>query len=113
MRRNIYNLLHPGFSIDEGPSPDRDPLASIRYTCVYWVDHLYNSENGPSNPIDGLSCPESFSDQGHVHQFLLEHLLHCFEALSLIGEIDKGIMGLHSLEYAKCGVVLTTEGDRR
>jgi hypothetical protein len=43
------------------------------------------------NSIDGPSYQEYFSDQGRVHKFLLQHLLHWFEALSLIGEIDKGI----------------------
>jgi hypothetical protein len=98
LRRDIYNLRHPGFSIEEVQCPYSDPLASIRYACVYWVDHLCDSESVSDDAIDGLSYRENFSDQGRVHTFLVKHLLHWFEALSLIGEIDKGIMGLYSLE---------------
>ncbi|KIW16736.1 hypothetical protein PV08_03925 [Exophiala spinifera] len=98
LQRDIYNLRHPGLSIGEVQCPDPDPLAPIRYACVYWVDHMCLSESGSDNGIDGLSYAEYFTDQGRVHQFLLQHLLHWFEALSLLGEIDKGILGLYSLE---------------
>jgi hypothetical protein len=35
LRSDIYNLLHPGCSIDKVEHPDLDPLAPIRYACVY------------------------------------------------------------------------------
>ena len=41
---------------------------------------------------------EYLLDGGHVHEFLKKHLLHWFEALSLISEVDRGIYGLYSLE---------------
>jgi hypothetical protein len=40
LRRDIYSLVHPGYAIDQVKQPDPDPLAAIRYACVYWVDHL-------------------------------------------------------------------------
>ena len=39
-RRDIYGLRSPGFSIDRVKQPEPDPLAAVRYSCVYWVDHL-------------------------------------------------------------------------
>ncbi|KAF1833831.1 hypothetical protein BDW02DRAFT_648127, partial [Decorospora gaudefroyi] len=44
LKRNMYDLVEPGFSIDEIGVPDSHPLASVRYSCVYWVDHLYESK---------------------------------------------------------------------
>ncbi len=38
--RNIYELDSPGFRISKLRVPYDDPLRSIRYACVYWVDHL-------------------------------------------------------------------------
>ena len=40
IRRDIYSLDAPGFSIDQVKLPDLDPLSSARYPCVYWIDHL-------------------------------------------------------------------------
>lgn len=35
LQRDIYGLQHLGCSISKVEHPDPDPLASIRYTCVY------------------------------------------------------------------------------
>ena len=40
LRRDIYGLRAPGISIDQVKQPDLDPFIAIRYSCVYWVDHL-------------------------------------------------------------------------
>ena len=45
LRRDIYTLGAPGSSIDDANLPDPDPLAAVRYACVCWVDHLYDSES--------------------------------------------------------------------
>ncbi|KAK4202864.1 WD40-repeat-containing domain protein [Triangularia verruculosa] len=42
LRRNIYSLKAPGFSIDQVSVPNPDLLASVRYLCIYWIDYLYN-----------------------------------------------------------------------
>ncbi|KAK4139069.1 NACHT domain-containing protein, partial [Dichotomopilus funicola] len=39
LKRNIYNLDY-GFKPKDLTPPDPDPLAPIRYSCVFWVDHL-------------------------------------------------------------------------
>jgi hypothetical protein len=35
LQRDVYSLQHPGCSIDKVEHPDPDPLAPIRYACVY------------------------------------------------------------------------------
>jgi hypothetical protein len=47
---------------------------------------------------DSRRYKDYLSDRGRVHEFLRKHLLHWFEALSLFGEVDRGITGLHNLE---------------
>ncbi|KAM5342945.1 hypothetical protein ACJ41O_013911 [Fusarium nematophilum] len=73
LRKDICNLRKPATL-----RADVDALAveaslppHIQYACLYWVQHLDQSE---VRPIDG--------DQ--VHQFLLKHLLHWLEALCLL-----------------------------
>ncbi|KAM6522870.1 hypothetical protein FALCPG4_012485 [Fusarium falciforme] len=46
LRRDIYNLGHPGISIDNIQAPCPDPLAPVRYACVYWVDHVCEAQPG-------------------------------------------------------------------
>jgi NACHT domain len=94
LRKDICTLRHPGTPARSASINTR--LKAISYACSFWVAHLVQYLG--DNSINGLSYQEHFSDQGRVHKFLLKHLLHWFEALSLIGEIDKGIMGLYSLE---------------
>ncbi|KAK0720779.1 NACHT domain-containing protein [Lasiosphaeris hirsuta] len=48
LRRDVYNLSAPGFPIENVRVPDPDPLSIARYSCVYRVDHLYNSVSGKS-----------------------------------------------------------------
>ena len=42
LRRNIYSLPHPEFSIDQVEQPNPDSLAEVYYSCVYWINYLYN-----------------------------------------------------------------------
>ncbi|KAK4182006.1 NACHT domain-containing protein, partial [Podospora australis] len=43
LRRDMYGLEEPGFPIDEVQTPTSDPLSTVRYSCVFWVDHLRDS----------------------------------------------------------------------
>ncbi|KAG9239815.1 hypothetical protein BJ878DRAFT_571570 [Calycina marina] len=40
LRRDVYCLKAPGITIDQAKQPNLDPLAAVRYSCLYWVDHL-------------------------------------------------------------------------
>lgn len=70
LKQDIYSLRHPGILIDDIQQPNPDPLASIRYSCVYWMAHFQEAQ-----PLSGEDAIDSF---------LRDHFLHWFEALSLI-----------------------------
>jgi hypothetical protein len=61
LRRDIYSLRAPGISIDQVELPDPDPLAAVRYPCLYWADHLLDCgtrENMVNDLKDGGSVPK-------------------------------------------------------
>jgi hypothetical protein len=52
LKRILYSLVVLDISIKEAVIPSSDLLATARYSCVYWVDHLYDSE--PRSWADGV-----------------------------------------------------------
>jgi hypothetical protein len=90
LQRDVYGLRHPGCFIDKVEHPNPDPLAPIRYACVYWVDHLCDIKTGHDEI--GLG------DNGIFHVFLKEHFLHWMEALSLLKSVSSGILAVNKLE---------------
>lgn len=89
LKRDVYDLKHPGFRIADVHSPSPDPLAKIRYACVYWVDHLHEMET---------SHTEIFlHDNQNVDKFLKKHLLHWLEALSLTKNMPSGMLSIAKL----------------
>ncbi|PQE30882.1 hypothetical protein CJF32_00011342 [Rutstroemia sp. NJR-2017a WRK4] len=91
LRRDIYSLRVPGISIDQVKQPDSDPLAAARYSCLYWVDHLLDS-NTRGNSNDDLK------DNGSVYRFLTQSYLFWLEALSLMKSLPHGIVIVRKLE---------------
>jgi len=91
LQRDIYNLGHPGCLMGQIRSVDSDPLARLRYMCCCWVYHIQQLDAYQRKTV-GL-C-----DNGQVHVFLQEHLLHWLEALSLTGDMSKGAVMLRILE---------------
>jgi NACHT domain-containing protein len=89
LRRDMYNLQDPGSVVKDVPDPD--PLASIRYSCVFWVDHLCEA--------DGQSLDQSMklSDDGAIFAFLKEHFLHWLESLSLVNKLSNGVLSIREL----------------
>ncbi|KAH0527439.1 hypothetical protein TsFJ059_002441, partial [Trichoderma semiorbis] len=92
LRRDAWDLKAPGVLIDEIVAPEPDPLATTRYSCVYWADHL----------CDGISenwaQTNDLQDDGIIHQFLNKHYLYWLEALSLQRSISYGVVALNRLE---------------
>jgi hypothetical protein len=74
-RQNMYNLDF-GFKPEDLTPPEPDPFAPIRYSCVFWADHLLNSNSSESR--------KELADNGAVFSFLEEHSLHWIEILSLL-----------------------------
>jgi hypothetical protein len=91
LRRDIYNIGAQGLRAEKARHPNPDPLAAAQYACVYWVDHL---QDGRLNANGGLD-PD---DRNCVDVFLRQKYLHWLEALSLLGEISRGITAMLKLE---------------
>ncbi|CAM1503379.1 Fc.00g081550.m01.CDS01 [Cosmosporella sp. VM-42] len=92
LRRDIYSLTAPGFPIDQVSPPNPDPLASIRYSCVFWVDHLDDSE-----PRAEMSNKD-LQDSGVIHNFLKRKYLYWLESLSLLCHLSEGALAVQKLE---------------
>ncbi|KAN0075617.1 WD40-repeat-containing domain protein [Elaphomyces granulatus] len=89
LRRNIYNLQDRGSMMKDVPDPD--PLASIRYSCMFWVDHLCKADD--TSP----DWKKNLSDDGVIFAFLKEHFLHWLESLSLINKLSDGVLSIKKL----------------
>jgi hypothetical protein len=99
LRRDVYNLSSPGFSIEQVAEPSSDPLAEARYSCIYWVDHLSECDS----PKDGN---RDVQNTGLIEKFLQNDYLHWLEALSLLRSMSSGvasILKLKGLSQASAG----------
>ncbi len=92
LRRDIYSLHQPGFCISDVKPPIPDPLADVRYACVYWVDHLRDCR--PNENADG----QDLQDGSSIDRFLRQSYLHWLEALSLLQKMSEGVASMLSLE---------------
>ncbi|KAF2966119.1 hypothetical protein GQX73_g7442 [Xylaria multiplex] len=92
LRENIYQL----------PSPESYVGNGMRYACVYWIDHLNDAEMAVVGRQD-------LDDDGLVYRFLKEHILHWFEALSLLKIIDSGVEAVMKLR----SLLVRIEMDRK
>jgi hypothetical protein len=86
LRRDMYSLVASGTPINQAKSPEPDPLAAAGYSCIYWVNHLEESQ-----PYDELQ------DAGPVDTFLQTRSLYWLEALSLLRSVTDGIMSIQKL----------------
>lgn len=91
LQRDIYNIKAPGLPATKVEKPSPDPLRSIRYACVYWVEHLQ------AGGYDRIMDP-SLSDGGNIDGFLQQKFLQWLEALSILGSISYGIQVMQKLE---------------
>lgn len=92
LRRDIYSLGAPGFSIDNVKQPNLDPLATVRYSCVFWVGHLHDWHSSESaKHLDDLE------DSG-VDKFLRKKYICWLEALSLLRSMSEGVLSMAKLE---------------
>ncbi|KAF3920818.1 hypothetical protein ABW20_dc0109936 [Dactylellina cionopaga] len=76
LKQDICNLKAPGIlrsEICEGVVEQFLP-PELQYACHYWVYHL-------------KECGDMIHDDGQVHVFLHQHLLHWLEATSLLGDM--------------------------
>ena len=93
LRTNICNVRTSGASASE-ISPGTIDLqlpAHARYACIYWTDHIEQSDFTDEGSI-------GVCDNGQVHLFLQEHFLHWLEAISLVGKMSEGVLMITKLE---------------
>ncbi|KAF2183651.1 putative WD-repeat protein [Zopfia rhizophila CBS 207.26] len=91
LKRDTCDLQEPGIIARDVSKQkiETDLPAALQYACQYWVQHLMRSDT-------------QLEDYNKTHNFLLQHLLHWFEALSLIGKIADGVNkspSLHSFVH--------------
>jgi hypothetical protein len=89
LRKDICSLGRPDFCIIDDQTPQSDPLKSILYSCVYWIDHL--CEMASDHDRIGL-C-----DNGSIDAFWKNHFLHWLEALSLTRSISESVAAISKL----------------
>lgn len=87
LRRDMYQLNHPGILVNEIKPPNPDPLRAVRYACIYWVDHLYDC-----HPEDNAAS--ELQDGGSVDKFLHRSYLYWLEALGFLRSVPEGILAM-------------------
>lgn len=94
LRRDMYNLGALGYPIERVKQPDPDPLAAIRYSCIYWIDHLCEWNSEPSSTSHGVALQHG----GAVDEFIRAKYLYWLEALSLCKSVSRAITSIAKLE---------------
>ncbi|KAI0162959.1 WD40-repeat-containing domain protein [Pestalotiopsis sp. NC0098] len=94
LKRDICDLQDPGYILDNSPTPTSDRLASIRYSVLFWADHLEASGcMGESGQVHDKSVSVDL-----LLRFLNENYLQWLEALSLMRKIPEGTKAIKKLE---------------
>ena len=88
LKRDMYGLQEPSTSRAVVKIPEEDPLKRLRYSCVYFIDHLL--------AVD-ICFEEVGSCDEEVRKFFEKHFLHWLETLSLMGSIGDGIRAVNKL----------------
>jgi NACHT domain/Heterokaryon incompatibility protein (HET) len=93
LRRDMYHLHTLGYPIEQVELPDPDSLATSRYSCIYWVDHLcnWNANSCTNHGVD-------LQDGGVVDVFVRKKYLYWLEALSLCRSMSDGVVSMAKLE---------------
>ncbi|KAI1349742.1 WD40-repeat-containing domain protein [Xylaria sp. FL0043] len=88
LEQNMYKL-DLGFKPETMTPPNPDPLASLQYSCVSWIDHVRSLEHEKPESIQTVLA--------EVSKYLKKGFLRWLESLSLLGEVDEGVLLLKSL----------------
>jgi hypothetical protein len=92
LHRDMYTLGALGTSIDDVQVPEHDPLAASRYSCVYWIDHLYDSK-----PKSWAYSVGDLKVTDVINKFMRRKYLYWLEGLSLCRSIGKGVISMAKL----------------
>ncbi|KAL5331199.1 hypothetical protein ACEPPN_000728 [Leptodophora sp. 'Broadleaf-Isolate-01'] len=89
-----------GLTVDQVKQLGPDPLAAVKYSFLYWVDHLFESQVRKDTMQD-------LSYSGSVDDFLSQYLLYWLEAPSLMRSLSSGIVMIRKLEVWLQSLLLT------
>ena len=92
LHRDMYTLGALGTPIDDVQVPEHDPLAASRYSCVYWIDHLYDSK-----PKSWICSVGDLKVTDVINKFMRRKYLYWLEGLSLCRSIGKGVVSMAKL----------------
>ncbi|KAL6800148.1 hypothetical protein J3E68DRAFT_435555 [Trichoderma sp. SZMC 28012] len=92
LRPNIYSLPYPGVKIHKISLPQPDPLASIMYCCMHWLQHFCDGTFG----VYSASKNDIHEGVNKIFDFLKLHFLHWIEALSLSQNLEAGVVSLQN-----------------
>lgn len=91
LRRDIYELEDLGTYIDQANPPhSSDILAAVRYSCVYWIEHLQEAMTTKDKNI--------LRNGGMLDNFLRGYYLYWLEASSLSRSIAEAQLSMSKLE---------------
>ncbi|PHH64812.1 hypothetical protein CDD81_3878 [Ophiocordyceps australis] len=84
LRADLYSLGSPGYPIEQVTQPEPDVLATARYSCVYWIEHLcdWDSIESAAQKEDAPGRSDSVvcnNYRAQVVAFVRKHLLHWLE----------------------------------
>lgn len=99
LSKNIYGLADFGSRPEDAQPPDPNPLASMRYSCLYWANHLCDTCGASTQGEAQAIINEA------LEPFLKGHLLLWIESLSLLGGTLEGLRSIRKLIHevgAKC-----------
>ncbi|KAL6793023.1 WD40-repeat-containing domain protein [Trichoderma sp. SZMC 28012] len=91
LEKNIYSIdfgFRPEYPDSQPVHPD--PLTPVRYSCIFWADHLCRNSNDPE-------CKEALTDDGVVLRFLKTQFLRWLECLSLTRSLPTAIKSIKDL----------------
>lgn len=93
LKRDMYQLNDAGLTTDNIRVPEPDPLASVQYSCIYWVDHLEDLIS-----MENMNNRNLLHNNGIVYTFLRTKYLYWVEALSLLRNMTEGSIAIIKLE---------------
>ena len=94
LERDMYNLSAPGYPIEKVEVPDPDPLVTVHYSCIYWINHLcawntmLSDDSTNAVPISAVV----------IENFLRTKYLYWIEALSLDQGMSECVLAMARLE---------------
>lgn len=91
LRRDILDVKLPGVSAKDIAIPSPNPLATVEYACIYWVDHLYASKCNATARLNQ-------NDKNYITTFLQGIFLYWIEALGILESLSDGIRAMKKLE---------------